>query len=65
MRLYSIIKEFFYTISGALVIFSAMEILKPDIVLGYLNLNWLLIIWILNGIVLLIISAKDELNSKN
>lgn len=44
--------EIFYVLNGALFIFFAMELIKPKIILAYLNLNYLLIIWVLLAIVI-------------
>ena len=45
--------ELFYVITGALLIFSFLEIFWPGIVLAYLNLNYILIFWLINGIIIL------------
>jgi len=49
-----ILKEIFYTITGALVIFCFLEIISPNLVLAYVNINWILIVWFFNGIIILI-----------
>lgn len=46
-----IIVELFYILTAALVIFVIMELLWPGIILAYLNLNWVLILWLIVGIV--------------
>ncbi len=46
-----ILKELFYALTAGLVIFSFMELAWPGIVLAYFNLNWLLISWLLVGII--------------
>jgi hypothetical protein len=48
------IKEFFYVLTAALLIFVCLEIFWPGIILAYFNLNYLLIIWLLNGIIILL-----------
>jgi len=53
--IYLISKELFYVLAGAMVIFVIMEIVWPNIVLAYLNLNWLLIFWLIVGIFILLI----------
>ena len=45
--------ELFYVLTGALLIFSCLEIIWPGIVLAYLNLNYVLIFWLINGIIIL------------
>jgi len=46
-------QELFYVLTGALVIFSCMEIIWPGIILAYLNINFVLILWLINGIIFL------------
>ncbi len=50
---YYFLKELFYALTGALVIFCALELVWPGIVLAYVNINWLLIFWLIVGIVIL------------
>ncbi|MFH0956160.1 MAG: hypothetical protein V1801_03055 [Candidatus Falkowbacteria bacterium] len=45
--------ELFYVITGAIVIFACLEIFWPGIVLAYLNLNYILIFWLIIGIIAL------------
>ncbi|MBI4812009.1 hypothetical protein HY798_00955 [Candidatus Falkowbacteria bacterium] len=54
LNLPSIFRELFYVLSGALLIFSILEIVWPGIVLAYVNINWVLIFWLIIGIVLLV-----------
>ncbi|MFA4941521.1 MAG: hypothetical protein WC582_02915 [Patescibacteria group bacterium] len=49
-----IFKELFYVLSGALVIFVILEIIWPNVVLAYLNLNWVLLSWLFAGIIILL-----------
>ncbi len=51
---YLIISEIFYTLLVALIIFIAMELIKPNIVQSYININFVLILWLTFGIVLLV-----------
>lgn len=61
-----ILKEFFYVLTGALVIFSVLEIFWPGVVLSYININWVLIFWLIIGILILIINDKNnDKRSKN
>ncbi len=46
-----IFRELFYVLTAALVIFALLEVIWPGIVLAYINLNWLLIFWLIIGIV--------------
>jgi len=49
-----IFKELFYVLTGALVIFVVLELVWPNIVLAYLNLNWVLLSWLFTGIIILL-----------
>ena len=52
-NIYLISKEIFYVLSGALVIFAVLELIWPSLVLAYINLNWVLILWFIGGMVVL------------
>ncbi|MFH1412735.1 MAG: hypothetical protein ABIG10_01770 [bacterium] len=52
------IKEIFYVLGIALIIFAIMEIIKPRIVLAYININLILVLWLLSGIIVII--NKDD-----
>lgn len=45
--------ELFYVLTGALLIFAGLEIFWPGIVLAYLNLNYVLLFWLIIGIIIL------------
>lgn len=45
--------ELFYVLTGAVLIFSCLEIFWPGMVLAYLNLNYVLIFWLVVGIIIL------------
>ncbi len=49
-----IISEFFYVLTGSLVVFSLLELIWPGVVLAYINLNWVLILWLFAGIIVLL-----------
>lgn len=53
-----ILKELFYVLSFAIIIFVVMEFFRPGIVLAYLDFNLILLFWVMSGIILI-------LNSKN
>lgn len=55
-----VIQEIFYVLTGALVIFGLLELIWSRSVISYINLNWLLILWFFNVILLLLISYKKE-----
>ena len=54
----SYLQEIYYVFCGALAVFIAMEIIWPGIVLAYININWVLILWLINGILLLLFDGK-------
>jgi len=45
--------ELFYVLTGAILIFVCLEIFWPGTVLAYLNLNYVLIFWLIIGIIIL------------
>jgi len=55
-----IIKEIFYVLTGTLVIFSVIEVAWPRIVLAYINTNWVLILWLISGILILLIKEDPS-----
>lgn len=60
---YLIFKELFYIFTCALVVFSVMEIMWSRIVINYINLNCVLIFWLIIGIVMLL--NKNNYARKN
>ncbi len=54
-------EEVFYVLTGAVVVFVTLEIIWPGIVLAYININWVLILWLINGILLLLLDGKKLL----
>lgn len=58
LNIKNIIKELFYVLTGALIIFSILEIIWPRLVLAYININWVLILWLIIGIVILVFNSK-------
>ncbi len=57
-----VIEEILRVLTCAIVIFILMEIVWPGIVLAYININWVLIFWLLNVILLLFIKNKRDHN---
>lgn len=55
----SYLLEIFYVLSAALVAFCGMEIVWPGMILAYFNINWLLIFWLINVILILLIKNKN------
>jgi hypothetical protein len=52
---FSIIKrEIFYFFSAAIAVFVGLEIIWPSIILAYFNLNYLLVLWLISGLILII-----------
>jgi len=47
-------REFFYFFSVALIVFIGLEIIWPNVVLTYFNLNYLFLLWLVSGLILLI-----------
>ena len=58
--LITIIKEIFYALTGALILFTMLELVWPRVVLAYFNINWVLIFWILAGIVIVIKEKNNQ-----
>ena len=52
MKLY--LQEIFYTLSATLLIFTLMELIHPGIVLAYININHVLLFWLILVIVLIV-----------
>ncbi len=50
---YHVLKETFLALSTFLGVFIILEIIKPGLILGYLNLNFWLFFWAVNVIILL------------
>ncbi len=57
--LHFITQEIFYALTAALVLFFIMEIAWERIVLAYINVNIVLIIWVVNATVMLVVSNKQ------
>ena len=45
--------ELFYVLTGAILIFACLEIFWPGMILAHLNLNYILIFWLISGIIIL------------
>ncbi len=55
-----ILKEIFYVLSASLLIFLIMELVSPNIILAFLNINLVLISWIIIGIMILVNNEKKD-----
>ncbi len=53
-------EETFVALTVSSAVFGAMEVIRPRIVLAYVNLSYLLLGWLVFGIILLVISAKNK-----
>jgi hypothetical protein len=49
----NILREFFYFLSAVLLLCIGLEIIWPNSVLSYLNVNYLIILWVLSWLVLI------------
>ncbi len=54
-----IIEELFCFIGSAMIVFFGMELLWPRIVLAYFNYTWLILVWLLAGIILLFLPREE------
>ena len=57
---FAILKEIFYVLSGLCAIFFVMELVWPNIILAYININILLLVWLIIGILILVFSKKSR-----
>ncbi|PIT94013.1 hypothetical protein COU00_01235 [Candidatus Falkowbacteria bacterium CG10_big_fil_rev_8_21_14_0_10_43_11] len=55
---YIIIREIFYILTIALSCFILLEIFFPNIVQAYFSLNFVLILWLISGIVVIVAKLK-------
>ena len=51
--------DFFYTFTFALVAFTALELIWPNTVLAYFNINLILILWLITASMLLITTKNN------
>lgn len=51
-------QELFYVLTVVLIIFFVIELLFPGMVLAYININWVLIFWVINVILILVLTKK-------
>jgi hypothetical protein len=51
-------QELFYVLLAAIIIFGVLELLWPRLVLAYININWLLIGWVVSGILEIIVNRE-------
>ena len=53
LKIHLIAKEFFYVLSFGSLILAVLELIKPRMVLAWLNLNLWLALWLASGIIML------------
>lgn len=53
--LHNFLAELFYALTGAILIGAILEIIWPGMILAYFNLNYLLLIWLIIGIIAIIL----------
>ncbi len=54
-KFFNILKyEIFYVLTFALFVFVSFELAWPRLVLAYININLILIIWLITGILILV-----------
>ncbi len=54
-----IFKEIFSVLTWTLALFIVLELIHPGIVIAYINTNFVLLFWLINGIILLLFAKKD------
>lgn len=54
------LEESFYALTTALAVFGVLEMIKPHLVLAYVDLGYLLLAWLIIGIILLGFSHKNK-----
>jgi hypothetical protein len=47
------LREFFYFLSAILLLFILLEIIWPNSVLAYINVNYIIILWVLSWLLLI------------
>lgn len=60
-KIYLITRELFFVLLSALVIFIAMEFVNPNIIQAYININFVLILWLASAIVLVLTNKNIHL----
>ncbi len=58
MFLNLIIKEIFYVLTVASVVFVLIEVFWSNIVLAYIDINWVLISWFISAILILVFNKE-------
>ena len=58
---YLITKEFFYILTTAVIVFFVLEIIWPGVAISRINENYLLILWAVDGIVILLLNDDKKI----
>ena len=58
MKLY--LQETFYVFTGAVLIFTLFEFIHQGIVIAYINFNIILLLWLTNGIIVVVIKQNKN-----
>lgn len=53
-------QELWYVLTGALAVWSILELIWPGVILAYINMNVVLIFWLINSIILLVIQNNKH-----
>lgn len=64
LKIHLIAKEFFYVLSFGSLILAVLELIKPRMVLAWLNLNLWLALWLASGIIMLANKSGSKLAKK-
>jgi hypothetical protein len=59
-KLIIVLEETFKILGLALLSFIILEMVKPKLILAYLNLNFLLLFWLAIGILVLVLIKKNK-----
>jgi hypothetical protein len=54
------IQELFYFLSISIAILALLELVWPGLVSAYLNLNYILILWLISGMIILLNPNKND-----
>ena len=56
-----IIQELFYFLSFTVLIFFGLEFIWPNFIIAYLNLNYLVILWL--GVAIIYLNSRNNVSS--
>jgi len=58
-NIYTWLLEIFYALTGAIGLLVVLEVIKPLSVLTYFNLNYLMLLWIVDLIAIIILKLRS------